>query len=98
MENNRTGRRTPMFMGALAVFCAATVLGAAIAGGLWLRPTDGGGWQAFVAAAALALTSVLVIVWQSRARGTKQWRATLEAYAEREIAQDRRRKAPPTAA
>jgi hypothetical protein len=52
-----------------------------------------------VAAAVLALTSVLGIVWQSRARGRRQWRAALKAYAEREIARRyRRKKAPPTAA
>jgi hypothetical protein len=87
-----------MFIISLTAFCSAAVFGAGIAGGHRLWPADGGGWAALVAAAVLALTSVLGIVWQSRVRGTKQWRAALEDYAEREIAQDRRRKAPPAAA
>ena len=86
-------------MVSLAGSGSAPVLGAGIDGELWLRPADGEGWQALAAAAVFALTSVLGIVWQSRARGIRQWRAAPEADAERQIARrSRRKKAPQTAA
>jgi hypothetical protein len=44
--------------------------------------------------AALALACLFVIVWrQSRARARRRWLAALDAYAEREIEQQRRRNA-----
>ncbi|SRR6266536_81229 len=93
MENNQTGRPAITFVVWLATFCAAAVVGAGMVGALWFRPVDGRGRQALLAAAALALTAVLGVVWQSRARAARRWEAALDAYAEREIARARNRKA-----
>src|SRR5258708_319632 len=71
------------------------VLSLAAIGGPWFRPVDGGDWQALLATAVVALIALLGIVWLSRARSTRRWKAVLDAYAAREIAHDRRRKAPP---
>jgi hypothetical protein len=73
----------------------AAVLPLAAIGGPWFRPVDGGDWQALLATAVVALITLLGIVWLSRARSTRRWKAVLNAYAAREIARDRRRKAPP---
>jgi hypothetical protein len=91
MQNNRTGR--PWL-----VACFAAVLAAEIVGGLQLWPARGRSWLALLPAGGLALTSVLGIFWQSRARGTRRWRAALDAYAERETARDRRRDGAPATA
>jgi hypothetical protein len=96
MDNNRTGRRRTMFLIWLAACGIAAVLVAGIIRGLPLGPALGRSWLALPPAAVLALTSVLGIVWQSRARGTRRWRAALDGYAEREIARDRRREGAPT--
>jgi hypothetical protein len=48
----------------------------------------------FFAAAVVALTALLQFLWLYRARSTRRWQAALDAYAEREIAHDRRRRAP----
>jgi signal transduction histidine kinase len=73
----------------------ATVVPLAAIGGPWFRPVEGGDWQALLATAVVALIALLGIVWLSRARATRRWKAILDAYAAREIARDRRRKAPP---
>ncbi len=93
MANNQTGRPTGTFVVWLATFCTAAVVGAELIGALWFRPVDGRNRQALLAAAALALTAVLGFVWQSRARAARRWNAALDAYAEREIARARSRKA-----
>ena len=72
----------------------ATVLSVGVMIGPWFRPANGRGWQVLLAVAANALI-VLLFVWLYRARSTRRWRAALDAYAVREIARDRRRKAPP---
>ncbi len=51
-------------------------------------------WVAPAAVAALALTGMFCIAWRFRARAVKRrWRAALDAYAEREIAQQGRKQA-----
>jgi hypothetical protein len=66
-----------------------------IFGGLRLRPTGVRGWQALLPAGVVALTMLLGFVWQYRVRAARRWKAVLDAYAEREIARDRRREARP---
>lgn len=66
--------------------------------GPWFPPANGRGWLILSAAAALALTVLHQVVWLYRGRFTRQWKALLDAYAEREIARDRRREAPPITA
>jgi hypothetical protein len=63
--------------------------------GPWVGPAGSRGWHTLVAAAVVALIAVVQVVWLYRARSTRRWRAALEVYAEREIARDRRGKAPP---
>lgn len=46
-------------------------------------------WVVTLAASVLAM---LGIAWQYRSRGVKRWRKALDAYAEREIAEQQRRK------
>jgi hypothetical protein len=91
MLNNRTGRRRPAFLTWLATCGLAAIPAAGIVGGLQLWSADGRGWLALALVAVLALTSVLGIVWQTRARGMRRLRTAMDAYAEREIARDRRR-------
>jgi signal transduction histidine kinase len=74
---------------------SALVLSAGAMLGPWLRPADGRGWQVLLAAAAVALVALLPFVWLYRARSARRWKAVLEAYAAREMARDRSRKAPP---
>jgi hypothetical protein len=64
---------------------AGPVLNASILERLQSWAVDGRGWQILIAGAVLALASVLWIMWQSHVRGTRRWRAALDAYAEREI-------------
>jgi len=90
MMNNGTGRRRPAFLIWLAACGLAAVLAAGIVGGLQLWPADGRGWLALGLVAVLASTSGLGIVWLARARGMRRLRTALDAYAEREIARDRR--------
>ncbi len=88
MNREPTARRTDARL-------YADALSAALSVGLvgpWFRPTGASGWQALLAAAAVALISLL---WLHRARFARQWKAALEAYAAREIARGRRGNAPP---
>ena len=50
-------------------------------------------WVVPLAVAALALMGMFAIAWRSRARAVTRWITALNSYAEREIAQERRRKA-----
>ena len=68
-------------------------LSVGVAGWPWLRPADGRGWQVLLAAAAVALIALLQFVWLYRARSARRRKATLDTYAAREMARDRRRKA-----
>lgn len=97
MENNLTGHRKPRFVVWLVPFYSALVLGAGIVGGLWLQPVDGRGWQALAVAMVVALTAVLGIAWQLRARAARRLQAAMDAFAERQIAWARQRKVPRTA-
>jgi hypothetical protein len=91
MENSRTGHRRPTFLIGLAVYGFAAALAAGIVGGLQVWPSHGRSGLALPPVAVLVLAAVLGIIWQSRARGTRRWRAALDAYAEREMAKERRR-------
>jgi hypothetical protein len=52
---------------------------------------------ALLIAAVFSLTAfaaVLGVVWQTRARAARRWKALLDAYAQREIARQRPREIP----
>jgi hypothetical protein len=72
----------------------ATVLPVGAVFGPWFGPAGGRGWLVLFATAVVALTALLQFLWLHRARSARRWRAALDAYAAREIAGDRRRKAP----
>jgi hypothetical protein len=61
----------------------------------WSSPGAGRGWQALLAAAVVAVSALLQFLWRYRTRAARRWKAALDAYAVREIARDRRWKAPP---
>jgi hypothetical protein len=48
-------------------------------------------WVATLGVAVIALTGAVVTAASFRSRNAKQWRSSLDAYAEREIAQQRRK-------
>ena len=73
----------------------AGVLSFGVTADPWFRPTEGRGWFALLAA-AVSLIAFLGFVWLHNARSTRRWKASLDAYATREIARDRRRRSPPT--
>jgi hypothetical protein len=75
-------------VGLLAVLSAGAMIGP------WFRPADGRAWQLMLAAAAVALIALLSFVGLSRARSARRWKATLDAYAAREMIRNRRRSAP----
>jgi hypothetical protein len=50
-------------------------------------------WQLGLAAMGLSLLGVVGFVWHAHARATQRWHAALDAYAQREIARERRRRA-----
>ncbi len=62
----------------------------------WFLTTDSRGWLIDLIAAAVALTALRQLAWLYRGRVTKRWKAVLDAYAERQIARDRRRGSSPT--
>jgi hypothetical protein len=93
MKNNPTGRLSAGGIAWLAGCCAVVVLGAGVAGELWLRPSAGSVWPALLPAAFLAVAAVLGIVWLTRVRAARRWNAAVDAYADREIARARRRQA-----
>jgi hypothetical protein len=86
MKNNWFGRRTPRSLVWPAMFLGA--------GGLWFCLAQGGGVTGPLGAAALVLTALLGIGWLSRVRASRRLNAALDAYAEREIDRERRRKGP----
>jgi hypothetical protein len=94
MKHNWTGHRTPTCLIWPTTSSAAVVIAVGVFGGLWLRPVDGRVWQTLLPAAILAMTTVLVIAWQSRARARRRLKAALDAFAEQEITRARHRKAP----
>src|SRR5262249_62059163 len=93
METNQTRRQKPGVVVWLAGVCAVAVLGAGVAGGVWLRRAGDGSWQALLPAAVLALAAALGLVWLARVRAARRWNAAVDAYAEREIARSLRRHA-----
>lgn len=82
MDRNARGRR--MFLRWSVESCLAATLGTVVLGGLWFRPAAG--WALSIAAVALAV--LLEVAWWSRARAARRWEDALDAYAEREIAQE----------
>jgi hypothetical protein len=72
-----------------------TISSLGLAVGPWVRPATGRGWPVLLAVAAVALLVLLPTLWLYRARTTRRWKASLDAYGEREIARARYRKAPP---
>jgi hypothetical protein len=64
--------------------------------GPWFPTAHDRIWLDLLAGVAVALTVLRRVVWLYRDRFTRQWKAVLDAYAEREIARDRGREAPPT--
>jgi hypothetical protein len=93
MEHDRTGRRHPTSLIRPVAYAAVAALAAALAAGVWWGVVDDRAWQAPLAAAGLAFTAVLGLVWLSRTRAVRRLRAAADAFAEREIARERRRKA-----
>jgi hypothetical protein len=82
-------RRTARFRIVPLIPAAAFWSAALLIGGLWLVRANDSGWWAMPPAAFLAWT-VAGITWQQlRARARRRWRAALDAYAEREIRQER---------
>jgi len=49
-------------------------------------------WMMTLALTILALMGMFTFAWRSRARAVRRLLAALESYADREIAQERRRK------
>jgi hypothetical protein len=69
-------------------------LSSAVLRALWFVPAESPTWQAVPLGVVLAATVVTGIAWQqSRARARRRWLAALDAFAEREIERERRRKA-----
>jgi hypothetical protein len=69
----------------------AALLGVGGAAGLWLWRAPGNGVQVLAAAGALALAAVAGMVWLTRARAARRWKAALDAYAAQEIVRASRR-------
>jgi hypothetical protein len=86
MQNNSIRRRK-----VVSLIWPATLLVSGGAAALWWGLAQGG--AQVLAAAVLALTAVLGIVWFSRDRAAKRLNAALEAYTSREIARAEQRKA-----
>ena len=72
----------------------AMLLGVGGGIGLWLGLTPSGRGPTLLAGVVLAATVLSGIIWQYRVHAARQWRALMDAYAEREMAQTRRRDAP----
>jgi len=87
MINNWIGRWMPAFLVGFV-----TLLGAVE---IWFWVTNGNDEQGMLGAAALILTATLGTVGLSRARAARRFNAILDAYTEREIDRERRRKRPP---
>jgi hypothetical protein len=92
MENNLTAYRNSKVVIWLVAFCLVAAFSMGIAGRTWLRPVDA---LELMASAVAALIAVVGFIWFQRDHSTRRWRAALDAYAEREIARDRRRRLPP---
>ena len=71
----------------------AAVAAAGVIGGVVLPLVDGRAWQTLLPAMLLTATAVLGFVRLSRAHTARRLKAAMDAFAEREIARTRRRKA-----
>lgn len=88
----RVGHHMRLLILRLATASTAAVFGAAAVAWLWPRPGDSQSWQALLLAGGFTLTTGLGVVCRRRARSAA-WLNALDAYAAREIAQMRPRKA-----
>ncbi len=93
MRHDRGRRRGLSFVISPAVGVAAAVLAGGGAVATWWVAVEGRPWQYPLAAVGLALLAAVGVVSLSRARATRQLRAAADAFAERELARHRRRKA-----
>ncbi len=93
MTSRRTGRDIHWFALGRAGLGAAAVFGAATLGLAGFLAVAGPGWQAAWAGSALAmLVGVGFIAWDARVRAVRRWNAALDAYADREILRESRRR------
>ena len=88
MKSNKSIRPT-----AGSLVGPAALLGGVAAAGLWLALAPDN-VQIVLAAVTLATTAVVGVVWLFRARAARRFNAALEAYATRELARVRPRRAP----
>jgi hypothetical protein len=97
MEHDRDRSRdlTALMWPAACAVAAGLAAGALVA--IWWAVAEGRAWQAPVAAAAPALAAVVGLAWLSRARTARRRKAAMDAYADREIARWRGRRAAETA-
>ena len=72
--------------------CLAMVCAAVPFAGLWTPAVAGNGWQVFLPAVLLAATGILGLFASVRSRAARRLKLVLDAYAEREIARERRRR------
>jgi hypothetical protein len=72
---------------------AAVVLGAGLVSAFWLRLAPSAGSLAFLVPGTVGLAAFLLVEEYTRIRGRRRLRAALDAYAERELQQERRRRA-----
>jgi membrane protein implicated in regulation of membrane protease activity len=91
MENHPTSPFLTTFLIGPIAFSVSVALAAGWLGVLWWHPETGRNWQALLLAAVLVGLSILGWVWQFRIRAARRLRAAVDAYAEREISQARRR-------
>jgi hypothetical protein len=84
MTNNSIVRRK-----VVSLIWPVAFLGSGGGAGLWLGFAQD---QVLLATLVLTLTALLAIVWLSRIRAAQRWNAAVEAYAERELAREQRRK------
>src|SRR5260370_41629903 len=89
MQNNQVDRRKP-----LSLVWAGGILAASMLVGLWLWQAGAVSMHPLLTTAALAVTGVLGVVWQFRARAQRRRHAAFNAYAEGEIARAHRANAP----
>src|SRR5262245_54863456 len=88
----RNARRPWKFLRSSAGSLFAATLGTGVFSGIWLRPD----WRETWSVAAVAVVTLAGGVWWARVRAARRWQAALDVYAERQIAQERRRKMPTT--
>jgi hypothetical protein len=90
METHPTSPPLTKFLLGPLAFLVSAALAAGWLVVLWWRPETAWSWQA-LAAGVLVVLAFLGGVWQVRARAAQRLRAAVDAYAERELSQARRR-------